>query len=184
MTQEIGDFPYDFEYYNQRLRQGKYRLSSKDISRCLLHLGMSGVQGIPVQDLSMLHRAVSFIPSAQVQNLVIRQLDVCDRAWNNLDMTAEPKTSASLTTGDVNRSEVRFDLRQSQRGYWEEYLMQTDRLAQLLFVPNYWRDDEARYRFERAGLDFIEIPPEAIVADSSIADKLTFANLISGSHGF
>lgn len=182
--QEIGDFPFNFQYYGQQYEQGIYRLSSYDISRTLLHLGMSGTHGIPVQDLTQVNRAVTMIPSQQIKTVVIRQLDRCDQAWENLNMASEPKYRASITTGDVNRSEVRFDLRESMRGYWEEYMTQTDLLANLLACPNYWNGDESRYRFERLGLDFISIPPEAIVADSSISDKLIFTDLISGSHGF
>lgn len=160
------------------------KLSSFDYYRVLFHTGMSGVHGIPAGDLGAVKRACTIIVSSTIRDRIVAQLDACDTAYAKTDMTNEPANYKSLTTGDVNRSEIRFDVKESHRRWWEFYLTQCDRLAQMLWVPNYWREDVARYRFARFGDEFVHIDHRWLVADTCLADKLTLPALLSGGSGF
>jgi hypothetical protein len=160
------------------------QLSSRDFNRALFHVGMSGVHGIPAQDIGAVKKAAMNIPSVNVRDRIISQLDACDVAYDKTDMTNEPANFKSLTTGDVNRSEVRFDLRESSRRWWDFYLTQTDKLCNMLWVPNYWREDVSRYRFERLGAEFVHIDHRWLVADTSLADKMLLPDVLRGGSGF
>ena len=159
-------------------------LTSEDYYRALFHTGMSGIHGIPSQDLLALQNASTKIPSTKIRELIIDQLDRCDLAYENTDMTKEPSNYKSLTTGDVNRTEVRFDLKEAHRRWWEFYLAQTDKLCNMLWVPNYWREDQSRYRFERLGAEFVSIPDRLLLAEQTTGDALYTLDLISGGTGF
>jgi hypothetical protein len=147
----------------------------------LFHLGMSGLSGVDVGDLQVYNYRVLNIPSTSIKRKIMFQIDACERAWVRLEMVEEPSNYKSLTTGDVNRTEVRFDIGESQRRWNEEYLIQTDRLANILKCPNYWRDDEARYRYTLFG-GFTQANP--IIADSAISDSLYLVDLVAGGTGF
>ena len=160
------------------------QLGSRDYYRCLFHTGMSGVHGIPAQDIGAVTKASKSIPSVSIRDRIISQLDKCDVAYAKTDMTEEPANYKSLTSGDVNRSEVRFDVKESSRRWWDHYLSQCDKLCNMLWVPNYWREDVARYRFERLGAEFVSIDHRWLVGDTSLADKLLLPDVLSGGSGF
>lgn len=160
------------------------QLNSWDYGRVLFHVGMAGIHGIPAQDLGAVKKAVTTIQSQGVKDRIISQLDNCDAAYKKTDMTEEPANYKSITLGDVNRSEARFDLQEANRRWWQFYLDQTDRLAQILWVPNYWREDVARYRFERLGAEFVAIDQRWLIADTSLADKFTLPALLCGGSGY
>jgi hypothetical protein len=160
------------------------KLVSRDYYRALFHVGMSGVHGIPAQDIGAVRKATMQIPSVNIRDRIINQLDACDIAYEKTDMTNEPANYKSLTTGDVNRSEVRFDVKESSRRWWDFYLTQCDKLCNMLWVPNYWREDVSRYRFERIGAEFVEIDHRWLVADTSLADKFLLPDILRGGSGF
>ena len=54
---------------------------------------------------------------------------------------------------------------------WDEiYLYETNRLAQILYVPNYKDPFQARYRYERSGAEFIQALPGP--ADVSVGTRI------------
>ena len=54
---------------------------------------------------------------------------------------------------------------------WSQiYLFETNRLAQILYVPNYKDEYQARYRYERSGAEFIQALPGP--ADTSTGSKI------------
>jgi hypothetical protein len=159
-------------------------LSSHDFARCLFNTGMAGLHGIPSGDLLALVRATRTIQSNEIKSRIVAQLDACDIAYRNTDMTREPSTYKALTTGDVNRAEVRFSLKEAANQWWEFYLQQCDRLCSMLWVPNYWREEVARYRFERLGAEFIMVENRQLFGDSSLNDKINLPLLLAGGSGF
>ena len=54
---------------------------------------------------------------------------------------------------------------------WDEiYLYETNRLANILYVPNYKDPFQARYRYERSGAEFIQALPGP--ADVSVGTRI------------
>ena len=74
--------------------------------------------------------------------------------------------------GDVSRSINIQDKRETSRIWRENYLYECDRLAQMLYVPNYRDPVASRYRFERSGGEFIQAIPGP--PDVSRSDRLYF----------
>ena len=63
----------------------------------------------------------------------------------------------TLIAGDANRSINQQDKREVAKIWRENYLYECDRLAQMLYIPNYRDPVVSRYRFERSGGEFIQI---------------------------
>jgi hypothetical protein len=72
----------------------------------------------------------------------------------------------------VSRSINIQDKRETARIWRENYLYECDRLAHMLYVPNYRDPVAARYRFERSGGEFIQAIPGP--PDVSRSDRLYF----------
>ena len=64
------------------------------------------------------------------------------------------------------------DKQQVARVWRENYLYETGRLAEMLYVANYKDPVAARYRFERSGGEFIQALPGP--PDVSRSDRLYF----------
>ena len=74
--------------------------------------------------------------------------------------------------GDVSRSISIQDKNEVTKVWRANYLYECDRLAEMLYVPNYKNPVPARYRFERSGGEFIQAIPGP--PDVSRADRLYF----------
>jgi hypothetical protein len=145
-------------------------LSDADKSRARFHLGYNSIEGIPAQDIAQIEESMNEIRDNYAKQRVITQLDRCDRAFTRTEMSEEPKTSAELYIGDINRAVSRFDLGEAERRWWQNYLDETNILAQLLWAPNYWEPEALRYRTERTGAEYIMAVPGP--ADTAVGSNI------------
>ena len=72
--------------------------------------------------------------------------------------------------GDVDRTVATSDFRETLKTWTEIYIYETDRLAMHLYVPNYRNPEQARYRFNREGAEFIQALPGP--ADVAVGTRL------------
>ncbi|WP_250123078.1 hypothetical protein [Chroococcidiopsis sp. CCMEE 29] len=83
--------------------------------------------------------------------------------------------------GDLERAIVR--LSSKDQGVWfENYLRETDLLAQQLWVANYRRESSLRYRFEVAAGEYINLLPG--VADTVAVSRMEATIRYGGSFGY
>lgn len=158
-------------------------LSPTDKSRTRFHLGFGNVQGIPAGDVARLEEAMNTIYDNYQEMRIIQILDRCDEAWELTQAGADGDyLTREIYSGDINRANVRSEPGRSWKTWWENYLRQTDLLAQQLWVPNYNREEQMRYRFERSGGEYINVVPG--VADTSVASRIHTIQLFAGSFGF
>lgn len=145
-------------------------LSELDKSRCRFHLGYGA--GTPAGDRARLEEAMNGLQDNYEFNRVIELLARCDRAFQLTEQNALGRyETKELYVGDINRSIIRESATQSARRWWENYLMETDLLAfHPLWVPNYRREDNLRYRFSRTGAEFIKAVPGP--ADTCVSDRI------------
>lgn len=141
------------------------QLSPNDRERCYTHLGYGSIDGIPHGDLIRFEDGLVKIRSNYQVNVLVAILDSCDR-WFNLWLLppqemVEAVTSKELIQGDLNRSVLRTGSPMEVRDMvWNNYLARVAELAHQLWVPNYREEiNDQRYRFERAGGDFINSVP-------------------------
>lgn len=156
-------------------------LSPHDIDRAKFHTGIININYIPAQDVSRLLEACNNLEGNYVKNKVITQLDRCDDIFDNTDMTEEAANEKRIYAGDVNRSEVYWSLPEAMRLWNENYLRETDRLAMMLSVANYHRNDVARYRYERNGSTFINAVPGP--KDTAVFSSVGEVNYLVGAMG-
>ncbi len=151
--------------------------------RCYYHLGYGNAAGIPAGDLARLEEALDTIKSDYMHHKVLEQLDRCDRAWELSELANDGGRfqSKSLYTGDINRAIINISAKDN-RVWWENYLQEGRRLAQLLWVPFYYDEESLRYRFERTGADFISTIPG--VADTCAVSRLEATIRYGGGFGF
>jgi len=148
-------------------------LSDVDKSRCRFHLGIGA--GVPAGDRARLEEAMNLLQDEYEVQRVRVLLDRCDRAFAATELLGDGGRfdSRELYAGDVNRSILRENTRDT-RIWWENYLKETDLLAaHPLWVPNYRREENLRYRFARIGAEFIKAVPGP--ADTCTADRIFFA---------
>lgn len=157
-------------------------LSPHDQDRARFHLGYSCWFNIPAQDVAQFLEAVTTIPNDWTKVMVTKQLDRCDEAFDKSEMTEEPAVYKAIYAGDINRSEARFDIAQAGRRWWQNYLHETQILAMILHVPNYWMEENWRYRVERNGAEFIEAIPG--VADTAIGANMYTYSTFGGGFGW
>lgn len=143
---------------------------------------MAAPTGIPEQDLRVIERSFTMIRDRTIFNYILKMLDRCDKAWNLTDISGEPGTSKLIYVGDINRSRVDFDLNTAIQSFNNNYLDEVDRLAQILYVPNYRRPEVAKIRKDfHAG---IYVQPVPGPADTCVMSQYDAVNLISGGTGF
>lgn len=131
-------------------------LSPTDISRCYRHLGFGNGEGIPAGDVGRLNKAVQLVRDSYQRDHLKAILDRCDSAWVKTQLGgSENYESQEIYAGDINRTIRRDRPGEGRRIWWEYYLGCTDELAHELWVPNYWRDENLRYRFSDHGGEFI-----------------------------
>jgi hypothetical protein len=145
-------------------------LSDIDKARCRDHLGYAAPESIPVGDAARLEEQMNKLPNDYQVNQIRYFIDRCDRALINSDQSDLGSYSQKqLITGDINRTTLTQTNRDSRVDY-ENYLLETDRLAYRLNVANYQRPEQGRYRWERFGMEYVQALPG--VADTCTGDRL------------
>jgi hypothetical protein len=149
-----------------------YRLDDFNFSRTAYHLGYN-IATVPAGDYARLMEACNSVPSEYYFDKIVQQIERCEEAERLTELATGRATSRQETIlGDVSRSINIQDKRETARIWRENYLYETDRLAQMLYVPNYRDPVAARYRFERSGGEFVQAIPGP--PDVSRADRLFF----------
>lgn len=144
-------------------------LAELDKSRTRFHLGYGA--GTPAGDRARLEEAMNELGDNYEVNRVREILDRCDRAYELTEQNQSGRfETKELYVGDINRSIVRESNRDSKK-WWENYLKETDLLAfHPLWVPNYRREENLRYRFARIGAEYIMGVPGP--ADTCVSDRI------------
>jgi len=149
-----------------------YRLDDYNFSRVAYHLGYN-IATVPAGDYARLLEATSSIPSEFYYDKIVGQLERCEDAERLTELATGRATRRQETIlGDVSRSINVQDKRETARIWRENYQFECDRLAHMLYVPNYKDPVTARYRFERSGGEFIQAIPGP--PDTARADRLYF----------
>lgn len=148
-------------------------LSDLDKSRCRFHLGYGA--GTPAGDRARLEEGMNGLQDNYEVDRVKEMLDRCDNAFKLTEQGVEGRfETKELYVGDINRSIIR-EANGDSRYWWENYLKETDNLAwHPLWVPNYRREANLRYRFARTGAEFIKAVPGP--ADSCVSDRLQLSS--------
>ena len=111
---------------------------------------------------------------------IVEQVSRCDEAEKRTDITGSvnngtvPRNRLETIGGDVDRTIGTTDVKQTLKVWNEVYLYETNRLAQHLYVPNYRDPEQARYRFNREGAEFIQALPGP--ADVAVGTRLVLEN--------
>ena len=149
-----------------------YRLDDFNFSRVAYHLGYN-IATVPAGDYARLMEACNSVPSEYYYDKIVQQIERCEEAERLTELATGRATSRQETIlGDVSRSINIQDKRETARIWRENYLYECDRLAHMLYIPNYRDPVAARYRFERSGGEFIQAIPGP--PDVSRADRLYF----------
>ena len=136
-------------------------------SKCKWHLGYNQTS-IPAGDLARLEEALNNVQDSFWVSKIIEQVGRCDEAEN-----ITPAGRRENIAGDVDRTISTTDYTDTLKTWTGIYLYETDRLAQHLYVPNYRNPEQARYRFNREGAEFIQALPGP--ADVAVGTRLMFA---------
>ena len=149
-----------------------YALDDFNFSRVAYHLAYN-IATVPVGDYARLLEACNSIPSEFYYDKIVQQIERCEEAERLTELAQGRATSRQETIlGDVSRSISIQDKREVTRVWRENYHYECDRLAQMLYVPNYRDPVASRYRFERSGGEFIQAIPGP--PDVSRSDRLYF----------
>lgn len=144
-------------------------LAIYDKSRVRYHLGYFTVS-VPAGDYARLEEAMNTIPDSFFYDKIIVQINRCDTAEKKTEVASNPNTRLESIIGDVDRT-IRSSNAQEALKVWNQvYLYETNRLANILFVPNYKDEYQARYRYERSGAEFIQALPGP--ADTAVGSRL------------
>ena len=133
-------------------------------SKVRWHLGYN-LTSVPAGDQARLEEAMNNIQDSFWYDKIAEQISRCDEAEKRTDMTgsvnndALPKSRVESILGDVDRTISTSDFKETLRTWTQIYLFETDRLALHLYVPNYRNPEQARYRFNREGAEFIQALP-------------------------
>lgn len=159
-------------------------LSAENKSRVFYHLGMGSRGNVQVGDIQEVEQATSTIIDDYTLQRVLRYLDTLDA----LDEARDPTNTTTRFSlreqygGDFNRS-VRRELVEDIPVWDELYLSWTDKLAELLAVQNYQRQDiRALITSRQWAPAFVATVPG--VADTSVASKLEAYRRFQGGFGF
>ncbi|OUW91466.1 MAG: hypothetical protein CBD94_01745 [Gammaproteobacteria bacterium TMED234] len=149
-----------------------YKLDDYNFSRTAYHLAYN-IATVPAGDYARLIEACNSIPSEFYNDKIVQQIERCEEAERFTELADGRATSRQETIlGDVSRSINIQDKRETARIWRENYMYECDRLAQMLYVPNYRDPVASRYRFERSGGEFIQAIPGP--PDVSRSDRLYF----------
>ena len=125
-------------------------LSDFDKSRVRYHLGYFTVS-VPAGDYARLEEAMNTIPDSFFNDKIIIQIGRCDTAEKKTEVASTPSTRLETIAGDVDRTIRSSNAKDALKIWSEIYLYETNRLAGILYVPNYKDPMQARYRYERSG---------------------------------
>lgn len=140
------------------------QLSSFNKSRIRYHLGYY-VVSVPAGDYARLEEAMNSVPDSLFHDKIVFQIDRCDAAEKKTQLASldpdftPPSTRVEGILGDVDRTIRSSNVRDALRLWQDVYIYETNRLAQILYVPNYKDEMQARYRYERSGAEFIQALP-------------------------
>ena len=146
-------------------------------SKVRWHLGYNNTS-IPAGDQARLEEAINNIPDSFWYSKISEQVTRCDEAEKRTDMTGSvnnfttPKNRLENISGDVQRTISTSDFKETLKTWTQIYIYETDRLALHLYVPNYRNPEQARYRFDREGAEFIQALPGP--ADVAVGTRLMF----------
>ncbi|WP_017302613.1 hypothetical protein [Nodosilinea nodulosa] len=158
------------------------QLSEIEKSKIRFHLGYASYSGIPAQDVGQLEEALNEVWSKTIYGYILQQIEICESAWAKTNQTEEPAGEKTLFVGDINRSNLKWDLAKGTRQWNQYYLDKCDDLALTLHVFNYRNQEVRSQRFERWGAVYLQSIPGP--ADTSIADHVVIGNLLSSSFGW
>ena len=147
-------------------------LSDFDKSRVRYHLGYFTVS-VPAGDYARLEEAMNTIPDSFFNDRIIVQIGRCDTAEKKTEVASTPSTRLETIAGDVDRTIRSSNAKDALKIWSEIYLYETNRLAGILYVPNYKDPMQARYRYERSGAEFIQALPGP--ADSAVGSLMHLA---------
>ena len=150
-----------------------FKLDQNSFDRVAYHLGYN-VSTVPAGDYSRLLLACSSIQSQTYYDKIVQQLERCEDAERLSELATGRATSRQeLIFGDVSRTINVQDKQETAKIWRENYVYETDRLAQMLYVANYRNPMVNRYRFERSGASYVQALPGA--PTMSRADRIYFA---------
>ena len=133
-------------------------------SKVSWHLGYN-LTSVPAGDQARLEEAMNNIQDSFWYDKIVEQISRCDEAEKRTDMTGSvnndsvPKSRIESILGDVDSTISTSDFKETLKTWTQIYLYETDRLALHLYVPNYRNPEQARYRFNREGAEFIQALP-------------------------
>jgi hypothetical protein len=144
-------------------------------SKVRWHLGYN-LTSVPAGDQGRLEEALDNIQDSFWYDKIGEQITRCEEAEKRTDMTGSvnndttPRNRIETIAGDVDRSVSTSDFKETLKTWTQIYLYETDRLALHLYVPNYRNPEQARYRFNREGAEFIQALPGP--ADVAVGTRL------------
>ena len=144
-------------------------------SKIRWHLGYN-TTSIPAGDQARLEEALDNVPDSFWYSKIVEQITRCDEAEKRTDITGgmnnniTPAGRKENIAGDVDRTIRTTHFRDTLKTWTSIYLFETDRLANHLYVPNYRNPEQARYRFNREGAEFIQALPGP--ADTAVGTRL------------
>lgn len=118
------------------------------------------------------------VPDSYFYSRILEHMDRCDKAFKvsqvfRVEDQPQPSRIERIT-GDTDRAIFQSEPLKADKDYWEIYVRETDRLAEILYVANYRRDEVRRYAYDRAGSEFImAIPGPADTAVGTRVDQAT-----------
>jgi hypothetical protein len=145
------------------------KLSNFDKSRVRYHLGYYLVS-VPAGDYARLEEAMNSVPDDYFYRKIVNQLGRCDTAEAKTEVASSPSTRIESIAGDVDRTIRSSNTKDALKTWDDIYLYETNRLAQILYVPNYKDPFQARYRYERSGAEFIQALPGP--ADTAVGSNI------------
>ena len=145
------------------------QLSDFDKSRVRYHLGYF-VTTVPAGDYARLEEAMNSIPDSYFYDKISIQIGRCDTAEKKTVVATSPSTRLESIAGDVDRTIRSSNAKEAVKVWDEIYLYETNRLAGILYVPNYKDPFQARYRYERSGAEFIQALPGP--ADTAVGSRI------------
>ena len=134
-------------------------------SKIRWHLGYN-LTSVPAGDISRLEEAMNNVQDSFWFSKIVEQTDMTGSVNND----STPKSRIESIAGDVDRTVSTSDFKETLKTWTQIYIYETDRLALHLYVPNYRNPEQARYRFNREGAEFIQALPGP--ADVAVGTRL------------
>jgi hypothetical protein len=128
------------------------------------------VVSVPAGDYARLEESLNTVPDSYFYDKITIQIGRCDTAEKKTEVASSPSTRLESIAGDVDRTIRSSNTKEALKVWDEVYLYETNRLAGILYVPNYKDPFQARYRYERSGAEFIQALPGP--ADVSVDTRL------------